>query len=483
MLKVGIVRDTLSRAVGLRVVEPVAGGVQGHSRRKPPAGTQPRPRDRAQRMPAHAVRAREIGLAGRQREAVQLRFRCKFEAAAEPGEHARAELRRALVRRDDERCRIGVAQHLPALHAAIQAPVAGRAIEALLPHEILRQQARRQAFEHTRKVLPVRVVGRARVAQLHVGSGQRLVLMAQSQGVAVAAGHAIAGQQVQVGRTAVRRIEIAELAVEGNAAPRQDAGREGGVALRRDVPVVRQREFEAALAVEVDAWRQPAGLARVGERKAEHRRAQDRHAEKAQHGAFGDAFVGLEVELDPRGLEQPVGAARVVGRAARVGGADRLRALLVDEVDALGAPACARARKEIGRVEEVALEALHAQLQLAAGVDVSVAADAHVAACAREVIGMFVAQLIGADDHAAAAKLGVAAGHGLEVGAAADFVGTQNDRQRLARLATRRRAQLRHASQRRGRVGHLRERGRHERERQRERSLVDQRKRRDESDL
>ena len=54
------------------------------------------------------------------------------------------------------------------------------------------------------------------------------------------------------------RLQVAELAVQTQAAPRDDARRQRGVAVGRDVPVVGYRQLDAAAVVGVDRRRQPA---------------------------------------------------------------------------------------------------------------------------------------------------------------------------------------------------------------------------------
>ena len=62
------------------------------------------------------------------------------------------------------------------------------------------------------------------------------------------------------------------------------------------------------------------------------------------------------------------------------------------------------------------LESLDLQLQFGPGVDIAVAADADVAERSGQVVGLLVAQAIGADLRAAAPELDVAFGNRLEIG-------------------------------------------------------------------
>ena len=230
-----------------------------------------------------------------------------------------------------------------------------------------------------------------------------------------------------VGLAGIARLEIAELGVEARAAARALRGREGRIAVGRDVPIVGDRRLEAAAAVEADAGRQKARLALVIERKAQYRRGQDGNAVKAQHRAVGDAFVGLVVDVDAAGLEDP-GRVGVFGGAARIRGVERGRALVVDELDPRRLAAGAGAGEAIGRATKEALEALDLELQLRAEEDIAVAAHDDVAGRLGEIFGLVVVQPVGADDDRAAPELDVAHSLGVDIGATAQFAGTQDDR-------------------------------------------------------
>ncbi len=397
-------------------------------------------------MQAHAGRAVRVVDLDRLGEAVEFAFEAELEAA-EAALRARADLRQPLVQVRDQRAgrarggrgrgrvdgALDVLQHLPAHRAGVRRPVA----QWPAGLDVRQQQARREGGQVAREVLPVVVVGHTQHAHVEPRVVDQRGLVAPAERIARAAGEPVVGHRLQVGHAAVACLEVAELGAERHAALHADARRESGVAVRRDVPVVRHRGLEAALVVEIDGRGQPARLARIGEREAEHRRTQDRHPHEAQDRAFGDTFVGLEVHAHAVGGEQPRRPAAAVGWAARVGGADRDRTLVVDEVDALGRAAGAGAAEEVCRLQKEAFEALHPQLQLGAGVDVAVLVDAHMAACDGQVFRLVVAEAIGAQDETAAAEFRVAFGDGLEVRAAADLACPQDDGQRLGGVAAR----------------------------------------------
>ncbi len=135
-LTVGITRDAAAAAVGQRLVERIAGGVEGQPRRHAPAGRDPRTADRAERMHPVAGRARAgararrgdgaggdarqaAGDIARIGEAVELGDEIDLQPGAERLRGAHADLRQAVVRRFDAARRLDVLQHLPALDPRI----------------------------------------------------------------------------------------------------------------------------------------------------------------------------------------------------------------------------------------------------------------------------------------------------------------------------------------------------------------------------
>ena len=358
-------------------------------------------------------------------ETVELGLEGQVQARADLRRIARADLRHPFVGRDDQA--VGVLQHLPALRACIGRPVARRTGELQVGGE----QAWCQALHAAREVLPVVVVRNALRRQRQAGVAPQARFVREAERITRPAGEAVVRQQAEPGHAVECRLEVAELAVGADTALDADHRRDGRVAVRCDVPVVRLRDLQTALAVHADAGRQPARFALVGERKAQHRRGQDRHAVEAQHGLLGDAFVGIEVQAHLAGAEQPGRPARPVGRATAVGRGRRHRALAVDEVDALGMPARTGAGEEVVRAQEVALETLHLELHLRAAEQVAIAVHADVATRQGQVFGLVIAQQVGADRHAAALEFDIAFGHRLQIGAASQLTRLQDDGRHL----------------------------------------------------
>src|ERR1019366_3810293 len=162
------------------------------------------------------------------------------------------------------------------------------------------------------------------------------------------------------------------------------------------------------------------------------------------HGVFGDALVGLVVDADARRPEDPRRLLLLVtARATRIGRVQSDGALVVDEFDSPRLAAGAGTCEAIGRGLEETFEAFDLQLQLRPREDVAVTADDDMSARPGLIVSLVVGQAIGANDDRAAPEFDVADGFGVEVGAAVDFPGAQDDGKLSARLAA---ASVRRAS-------------------------------------
>src|SRR4029077_20428181 len=95
-------------------------------RRHRPAGRDERPGDAAERVRANTGLALDEKAVVRVGEAIDFGLEADVEAAAPRPGVARADLRRALVRRDDPRRRIVGLQYLPAHGPRVGRPVAER---------------------------------------------------------------------------------------------------------------------------------------------------------------------------------------------------------------------------------------------------------------------------------------------------------------------------------------------------------------------
>ena len=148
---------------------------------------------------------------------------------------------------------------------------------------------------------------------------------------------------------------------------------------------------------------------------------------EAQHRAFGQALVGVEVEPHAGGRQHPRRRLAVDQLAAAVGGAAHDHAVAADEVDPLGAPAGLRAADVEARREEVALLVLGLQVQLAAEEAVVAALQQHLAAGAHAVVGLAVFEPVGLQGQQAALQLHLALGDQGLAGAPAQALGLDVD--------------------------------------------------------
>ena len=374
------------------------------------------------------------GAAVGQGEAVQLGLHRPDRAGGAGGRlQAQAGLCLALVRHD-----VHVAwrlQGLPAVQLRVGPRRQAGNAQGLLDTPAQRQQARGQPERGGVEVAPPVVVAHACGDDLVAGRLGHAVQARQAARVAAVqrgpclAGERVARQALDGPLAGPGRFEVADLDIEPRAAAGAQARRQGQVMLGRDVPVVRHAHLEAALAAEAQLGGQPARLALVGHREAQHRQREHGHPQEAQARVARHRLVGLQVHAQIAGRQQPVRVGRSVARAAGVVGRRRAQAGAALEVDALGAAAGLAARELVARLVEVPLEGLHLHLGGRAAVDVALLRDDHPALGARALAGAVVAQAVGADRQAAASQLDAAFGPGLPPGRARDRVGLDAHRQ------------------------------------------------------
>ena len=418
-------------AVAHRPVGLVGGAVEAQARREPPAGVAQRQRDLAEQVGAAALDLVGVGM----HELVDLGLQRPLQRPAARIAPARTGLRRALVGRDDAGARAAVLQQLPALHPGIELLVdfaqrGGAQAAALFQPAAARQQPRRQRFGAAQAVLPVVAVRdpqQAPVVAQAAGRGEGAALL-RAQRPALLAGLQIVGQREQIGLAAPAGLQVAVLGLERRAALAHQRGRERHVLLGRDVPVIGRRHAQAGGAGGADHRRQPAGLARVGDRKAHHRQRQDRHALEAQHRAFGQALVGVEVQPHPPGAEFPGRRLAVDQIAAAVAGPAHHHAVAADEVDPLGTSARLGAAQVEARRQEVALLMLGLQVQLGAEKMAVLALQPHRAERMHPVVVLAVLDAVGLQRQQAAAQRGPSFRPQRLAGLADQAIGLDQDR-------------------------------------------------------
>jgi len=328
------------------------------------------------------------------------------------------ELRQPVVGRRDGRGH--VLQGLPLEHAH-----AGREI-AFGPAEVavVGQQTLGQRGGSPGEITPVVVIAHpvecnVQAQAAHGGVDRPVVQGRIAPAVAVA--QSVLGQVLPQQLAAVILFKVTELTAQVHAAARQQRGGKCGIAVGRDVPVIRQRDLRAAHSVQPDDGWQQARLAAVRQRKAHGRQWQDRHILEAQHRAFGHTHLLVVVDLDRIGVQNPVGQPANAGFAL-AGGVVRVvddGALVVQKIDPAGLAIGVVFQKTVAGLGEEAFERIDLELQRRAAVGVARAVDAHVATGLGLVVGLVVLHVVGADHRGAAAQHGVAFDHGFQIGAAA----------------------------------------------------------------
>ena len=159
-------------------------------------------------------------------------------------------------------------------------------------------------------------------------------------------------------------LQVAELAIKTGAAARHQVGRERGIALRRDVPVIRHAELDTTAIAEAHIRRQPARFALSTEREGQDRHRQNRHAIEAQHRPGRHTLIGLKihVQLTSRnfpGQRRPI----FVDRAAAVSAVQRLNTRRAAKSHLGRMTTAPGEREEVAGIEELPLKALEIELQ------------------------------------------------------------------------------------------------------------------------
>ena len=232
------------------------------------------------------------------------------------------------------------------------------------------------------------------------------VLVFERAGGAVLAADLVVFQDVEIQPALVAPAEVTELVLQLHPALGQDPRGDGGVVVGGDVPVVGHGDLGAQVFRGSEAREQKAGLASIGDGKAEIGQVEDRHALERDGGVVGGAQVLGRVELERAHPEKPAVLAGRAGGEARPAQAHQIGA---GELDALGVAADKPVRQRVAAGPGVAGVGFELQVQLggreavAGGV-----AQADVAAGVGLVRGLVVTQPVGGQAVAAPFELDVA---------------------------------------------------------------------------
>ena len=338
-----------------------------------------------------------------------------------------------MVRVHDRRER--VLQRLKALHARLGAVAAAAERAGAGDVFVLRQVADRDLLHLAREVDEIAIVGHLVVVDLAGEAGTEGLGVLPGEAGTRAAEYRIVRQVLVAQLAGVGPLEVAEMVLQLEAAAHHVHGREGGVALGRDVPVIRDAELETARARLRVIRREQAALAPVFQREAGVREGENRVVEKAKPRMFGLSLVGIVVEVDLARLEEPVVLPRLASGEAR---GDQAILVLAEKFHALGAAARrpvalqekARAFDDAGVLERVVLEA-RAEEAIDAALQPYPALRLELAELA------VVAQELAKDRDVAALDLGRAARAHLEVAHALDLLRVDGGGIRLRRGAAR----------------------------------------------
>ncbi len=244
------------------------------------------------------------------------------------------ELRQPVIRRHDRRERI--LQGLEALHARLQGG-AGAERRIRVSHiAVLRQRAQRHLPHLAREVDEIAVVGYLVVIDLSRQVRTDRLRVLQRYAPSRFTEFLVVGQVFELQLPRIRALEIPHLVLELLAALRHVHRGKRRVELGRDVPVIRNSDFQAAPAVLRVIRREQSALAPALERKADIRRREHSVVEEAKTRVARAAFVRVIVELQLVGLEAPVLLPVLTGGEGPV---EQPVAPLAEKFDALGAAA------------------------------------------------------------------------------------------------------------------------------------------------
>jgi hypothetical protein len=208
-------------------------------------------------------------------------------------------------------------------------------------------------------------------------------------------------------------MQIAPQVLQLHAALGHEDRRDGEIALRRDVPVVRHGDLEAALrGLRVDR-REHAAAAAVLERKGGDRESEDRHVVEAQARVQGRALLFRVIEVDLGGLQHPVVAP---GLAGGEGGVLQAVAVAIEDDDLVGAAARRTlALQEVFRGLDAAAVLQRVVVEARAVEAIEAALQAHAALALHTAELRVEAQHVAEDRGVVAADLGASARRCLEV--------------------------------------------------------------------
>jgi len=291
----------------------------------------------------------------------------------------------------------------------------------------VRQVGLRGERDLGREVAEVVVVGDFLRVQRRAPAVAELLRVVDAGEPPVASRDAIVRQVLAVDLAGELRLQVAELVAQLQPALGEELGRHRGVHVLGDVPVVRQRRLEAALARGAEGGREEARAALVVERERDVRHVEDRHAEEVERRVVRGAHVARAVDVELANAQVPVVARH---RARGVLGAEEAALLLLAQ---LGARRLAARRdaplRGLGEFEDRRLHlagaVVEAVAQARAGGAVAVALEAHGAGGDRGLVGGVVLHAVGADARAALAQDHVAGGDHLVVALGLDAVGLE----------------------------------------------------------
>ena len=271
------------------------------------------------------------------------------------------------------------------------------------------------------EVAPVVVVAHAVQVEVKadaangLNAGINIAFVCCCQAPAIAATQLVRGHEVGAHPARIGIFKVAKLRAQIETAFGHQRGAKGGVPIRGNIPVIRNRDLRAVDVAKPQGGRQKPRLATIAQREAQVRHWQDGHPLEAKHRAFGLTNVFFVVQVQGGGPQNPVGQPARASKALAGGecGVVDDHPFVVNEVHTISFTMPVILKKVVARLVEETFKRFNFELYQGPLKHIACAIDAHVAARFGQVIGLVVLQPVSTNHRVTPAQYGIAFQHGF----------------------------------------------------------------------